>query len=315
METQKRPRQLYKIFLMSPRVLALLAAFGATSIYGINHTLAKGLMPTYIQPLGFILLRVSGAAILFWLIGLFIKPEKIERSDWPRLIASAVFGMVINMLFFFKGLSLSTPINSSVIVTLSPILVFILSAILIREKLTILKLSGAIIGLAGAIALVVFGNETTTNAPNIPLGNTLIIINALSFGLYLIVVRPLTAKYHPFTLMKWLFLTAVIINFPITISEFSEVDWINLPFSAIWRMSFVVVGTTFLTYLLNTYALRQVSASTIGIFVYLQPVIAIAYAIISGVDQMTGLKVLSAVLVFLGVFMVTKNPARKRARS
>ena len=115
--------------------------------------------------------------------------------------------------------------------------------------------------------------------------------------------------------MKWFFLIAVIINFPITISEFTAVEWSTLPFSAIWRMGFVVIGVTFLTYLLNIYALKELSASTIGVFVYLQPVIAIAYAIISGVDQMTGLKVLSAVLVFLGVFMVTKNPARKRARS
>lgn len=299
---------------MSPRVLAILAALGATIIYGINHTLAKGLMPTYIQPLGFIFLRVSGAAVLFWIIGLFIKPEKIDRKDWPRLIASAVFGMVINMLLFFKGLSLSTPINSSVIVTLSPILVFILSAILIREKLTILKISGVIIGLAGAISLIIFGKETTVNAPNIPLGNTLIIINALSYGLYLICVRPLTSKYHPFTLMKWLFLTAVVINFPITISEFIEVDWVNLPFSAIWRMGFVVLGTTFLTYLLNTYALRQLSASTIGVFVYIQPVIAIAYAVISGVDQMSFIKIIAGILVFLGVFMVSKNPSKLRQR-
>jgi drug/metabolite transporter (DMT)-like permease len=299
----------------SPRVLALLAALGATSIYGINHTLAKGLMPNYVQPLGFIFLRVTGAAILFWLIGLFVKPEKIQKHDWPRLIAASVFGMVINMLLFFKGLSLSTPINSSGIVTLSPILVFILSAVLIRERLTVLKICGAFIGLAGAIALVIFGKNTTANAPNIPLGNALIMINALSFGLYLIVVRPLTTKYHPFTLMKWLFLTAVVINFPITIREFSEIKWLELPFSAIWRMGFVVVGTTFLTYLLNTYALRQLSASTIGVFVYLQPVIAIAYAVIVGVDEMNSLKIMAASLVFVGVFMVSKNPARKRARS
>ena len=298
---------------MSNRAPALLAATAATSIYGINHTLAKGLMPDHIQPFGFIMLRVGGAAIIFWLIGLFQSDRTIQREDISRLIAASIFGMVINMLLFFKGLSLTTPINSSVIVTLSPLLVFVLSAILIREKITWLKALGVLIGLGGAVSLIIFGKQTTFNAPNIPLGNALIIVNALSFGMYLIVVRPLTRKYKTITLMKWLFLTAFVINFPITFNEFSQVEWSNLPFSAIWRMGFVVLGTTCLTYLLNTYALRHLSASTIGVFVYLQPVIAIVYAILSGADQLTLTKILAGIAVFAGVFMVTKNPARKRA--
>ena len=298
---------------MSNRAPALLAATAATSIYGINHTLAKGLMPDHIQPFGFIMLRVGGAAIIFWLIGLFQSDRMIQREDISRLIAASIFGMVINMLLFFKGLSLTTPINSSVIVTLSPLLVFVLSAILIRERITWLKALGVLIGLGGAISLIIFGKQTTFNAPNIPLGNALIIVNALSFGMYLIVVRPLTRKYKTITLMKWLFLTAFVINFPITFSEFSQVEWSNLPFSAIWRMGFVVLGTTCLTYLLNTYALRHLSASTIGVFVYLQPVIAIVYAILSGADQLTLTKILAGIAVFAGVFMVTKNPSRKRA--
>ncbi|MDR9400488.1 MAG: DMT family transporter [Psychroflexus sp.] len=299
---------------MKNRIPALLAATVATSIYGINHTLAKGLMPDYILPFGFIMLRVGGAAAIFWLIGLFQKDRMIERQDWSRLLGAAFFGMVINMLLFFKGLSLTTPINSSVIVTLSPLLVFVLSALLIREKITPLKIIGVLIGLSGAVALIIFGQQTTYNAPNIPLGNTLIIINALSFGMYLIVVRPLTSKYKTITLMKWLFLMAFVINLPVTFGEFTEVEWANLPFSAIWRMGYVVIGTTCLTYLLNTYALRHLSASTIGIFVYLQPVIAIAYAIISGVDDLTLTKIMAGIAVFVGVFLVTKNPARKRPK-
>jgi len=115
--------------------------------------------------------------------------------------------------------------------------------------------------------------------------------------------------------MRWLFLTAIIINLPIGWSEFREVDWINMPFSALWRIGFVIVGTTFTTYLLNIFALKHLSASTIGVFTYLQPVIAIAFAIFSGADQLTLLKIISVILVFLGVFMVTKNPARKRSKA
>lgn len=300
---------------MTIRVWALLAATLATCIYGINHTVSKTLMSDYVPPFAIILIRVIGATLLFWSISLFTKNQKIDRKDIPRIFGSAVFGMCINMLLSFKGLSLSTPINSSVIVTISPIIVFILSAFLIREKITLLKASGAIIGLLGALTLILFGKQMSFNAANIPLGNTLIFINATSYGIYLIMVKPLTKKYSAITLMKYLFLTSTIINLPICFSEFEAVHWSALPFDAIWRIVFVILGTTFLTYLLNIFALKEISASTLGVFVYLQPVIAISYAIFIGVDELNGLKIVAAVLVFLGVFMVSKNPARKRAIS
>jgi drug/metabolite transporter (DMT)-like permease len=300
---------------MSKRVQALIAALFATSVFGVTHTLAKGLMPDYIQPLGFILIRVLGAGILFWIVSFFIKNEKIKKEHWPRLLLCAVLGMALNMLFFFKGLSLTTPINSSVIVTITPILVFVLSALLIREKVTWLKCLGAVIGLFGGLALIIFGIQQEVDAPNIPLGNAMIFVNATSYGLFLIVAKPLTKIYHPVTLMRWLFLTSIIINLPIGWTEFQSVEWQAMPFAIIWRIGFVVIGTTFLTYLLNIFALKYLSASTIGVFVYLQPVIAIAFAILSGADELNGLKIVSAILVFLGVFMVTKNPSRKRAKA
>ncbi len=285
----------------------MLAAFAAAVIYGVNHTIAKGVMPTYIQPFGFILLRVIGAAILFWLISFWGPKEKISTSDWPRIAVCAILGMVINMLMFFKGLHLSTPINSSVIITISPIIVFILSAILIGEKVTWLRTLGILLGFSGALGLVIFGKEIRQDAPNITLGNLFFIINAASYATYLVLVKPLTAKYHPFTLMKWLFLIAVIVNFPITISEFTAVKWASLPFEAIWKMTFVVVGTTFFTYLLNMFALKELKASTIGVFMYLQPLIGIVYAVIVGADALNLVKIVAAGLVFLGVYLVSKK--------
>ena len=299
---------------MDKRILAILAAIGASTIYGINHTLAKGVMPTFIMPFGFIFLRVLGAAILFWLVSIFYPWENIERKDYPRLIACAIFGMVINMLFFFKGLNLSTPINSSVITTLSPIMVFALSALLLKERITLLKITGIIVGLGGALLLIFFSKPSIGEAADTMLGNMFFVINALSFGAYLIIVRPLVKKYSTITLMKWIFTTAVVINFPITISEFQEVEWLSLPFNAIWKMGFVVLGTTFFTYLLNVYALKYLSASTLSVFIYLQPLIAITYSISVGADTLSVIKITAAVLVFIGVFMVTKNPSTTKAR-
>jgi drug/metabolite transporter (DMT)-like permease len=293
---------------MDSRSKALLAATAASAIYGINHSIAKGIMPFFIEPYGFIVLRVTGACLLFWIISLWFPSEKIDPKDWKKIFVCALFGMSINMLMFFKGLSLSTPINSSVIITLSPVLLLILSAILVREKITFLKAGGIFIGLAGGLALVLFGEKEQFNAPNIPLGNALFLINATAYSIYLILVKPLTAKYSSITLMKWLFLFAVFINLPIGFNEFKRVEWSTLPFDVILKMGFVVVGTTFLTYLFNIYALRQLRASTIGAFIYLQPVIAVMFAVVIGADFLTPVRILAAILIFAGVYMSSRKP-------
>ena len=297
--------------MTNQRIFALLAATTASTIYGINHTIAKGLMPDVIQPFGFILLRVSGAALVFWGISLFFPSEKIERRDWFRFVICAFFGMVLNMLAFFKGLSLSTPINSSVIITISPVLLLVLSAFILRERITWVKSLGIFLGLGGALVLILFGLKAQPNAPNIPLGNLLFIINATSYSVYLILVKPLVPKYSSITLMKFLFLFAFLINLPIGISEFSEVNWTNLPFEAIWKLAFVVICTTVMTYLLNIYALKQLSPSTIGAFIYLQPVIAVLFAVLVGADSLTALRIGAAALIFLGVYLSTIKRARK----
>lgn len=292
---------------MSRRTLAILAALGATTIYGINHTIAKGVMPTYVKPFGFIFLRLFGASLLFWGISFFGPKEKLERRDWGRLLVCAFFGMGINMLSFFKGLDLSTPINSAVLITITPILVVILSALFIKEKITIQRGIGVFLGLIGALALILFGAEIRQDATNIPLGNMLFIVNATSYGLYLILVKKLLEKYHPFTLMKWMFGIGFIITLPITYTEFKEIQWSHLPVEALGAIAFVIIGTTFLTYLFNVFALTQLKASTVGVFMYLQPLIGIIFAIMAGKDHLTLVKFLAIVLVLIGVYLVSKK--------
>jgi drug/metabolite transporter (DMT)-like permease len=292
---------------MDKRTLALLAALGATTIYGLNHTIAKEVMPTYIQGFGFVQVRLLGAASLFWLVSLFIPQQKIDRADLPKMLLCALLGMVVNMLCFFKGIELSTPINSAVLITITPILVFVFSAILIKERLLLPRIIGVILGFIGALVLIVFGNEIRLDAPNIPLGNMLFVINASSFGMYLVLVKSLSAKYTTVHLLKWLFLFGFIMALPISYPEFSEVSWSTLPFEAIWRFGYVIVGTTFMTYLLNVYALKQLKASTVGVFTYLQPLIGIGYAILVGADGLTVYKLVAGGVVLLGVYLVTKR--------
>jgi len=296
---------------MSKRTLALLAAIGATTIYGINHTLAKGVMPTYVKPFGFIFLRVVGAAILFWGISIFGPKEKIEKKDWGRMVLAAILGMVINMLSFFKGLELSTPINSAVLVTISPIIVVALSAFFLKERITLNKGLGIALGFIGAISLVLFGAELRQDAPNIPLGNFLFIVNATAYGSYLIVAKKLVAKYHPFTLMKWLFTIAVVINLPITLPEFLEIEWTTMPLWVYAVVAFVIICTTFMTYLFNIFAMTELKASTIGAFIYVQPIFGIIFALLTGKDSLTLVKIGATALVLIGVYLASKKVRAK----
>ena len=292
---------------MNKRILAFVLAFSASLIYGVSFTIAKDVMPLYIKPYGFILLRVVGATLLFWLISLSVPKEKITANDFVRIFFAALFGVVINMLFFFKGLSLTTPINGSVIMTTTPILVLLLSFVILRDKITVKKIMGIFIGMIGALLLVLYGPKAVSNAPDIKLGNFLIFVNAASYGFYLIVVKPLLKKYHPFHLIKWIYLMGLLMVIPFGFSEVQQVNWQLMPVVIFYKIGFIVFFTTFLTYLFNLLALKTLKATTLSVFLYLQPLIASIYAIIMGSDHLTSLKLIAATLVFTGVYLVSSR--------
>lgn len=292
---------------MNSRNIAFLLAFLAALIYGVSFTIAKEVMPVYIKPFGFIFLRVSGAAILFWVAGLFLKKEKVATKDYTRLLLAAVFGMAINQLSFFQGLSMTTPISASVIMVSTPILVLIFSAFIIKERPTGKKISGILIGMLGATVLIVFGKEVGTSS-NPVLGNLLIFANASFYSLYLILIKNLTKKYHPITLAKWLYLFGFFMVLPFGIQEFNMIEWTQMPVPVLYKVGFIIVFTSFMTYLFNLFALRQLKPTTLSIFIYLQPVIASTYALIVGSDSLNSIKILATGLIFVGVYLVTKKP-------
>lgn len=299
---------------MNNRSWALLAAGGATAIYGLNHTIAKVVMPQYVGAFGFIFIRTAGAGILFWLLSFFLKSEKIERVDYLRVFLAALMGMCINMLSFFKGLELSTPVNSGIFATTNPIIILLLSYLFLNEKIGMKKFLGITLGFAGAMILVLYGTQNTSSAPDVLLGNIFFIINSVFFSGFIIVVKPLTEKYNTVTIMKWLFLIGFVLTFPVTWGEYVQVDWINMPFDVLWRVTFVVLGTTFLTYLLNLYALKNLQASTVGAFAYPQPIIAIGYAVYTGNDTLDGVKLVACLMIMTGVYLVSKKPLRLQSK-
>ncbi|CDF81072.1 permease of the drug/metabolite transporter (DMT) superfamily [Formosa agariphila KMM 3901] len=291
---------------MNKRTLALILLFLVQVFYGLNYGFANDVIDGgHIKPAGFILLRLLGATTLFWIISLFIPKEKIDKKDYLTFVAAAFFGMFLNMLSFFKGLEFTTPIHASVISTITPIVVLVLSSIYLKEKITSLKILGIILGFTGAIILSIYG-KAIHSGDNILLGNSLIILNAISFSIYLIIAKKLTAKYHPLTIIKWLFLLGLIMTTPFGIQEFREVQWHTFSSYNIFAAFFVVVFATFGTYLLNVIALKHVKASTASIFVYLQPIVAAIFALIIGSDIINSVKIIAAILIFIGVYLVTK---------
>lgn len=293
------------------RVYALIAVFLVQVIYGFTFTFANDVIDDgHIKPFGFIVLRVFGACILFWLLSLFTPKQKIDKQDYLKFFVASIFGIALNMLTFFKGFEYTTPIHASVIMTVVPIVVLTLSAIFLKERITSLKISGIVLGFSGAIILSIYGKSTQIG-DNIPLGNLLVFINAVSYSIYLILIKKITDKYHPFTFIKWLFLFGLILVLPFGYHEVTTINWHGFSPYIIFSVLFVIIGATFTTYLLNPIALRHLKASTVSTFLYIQPVIAGIFAILMGSDTMNVVKLVAAALIFTGVYLVTKKPKLK----
>jgi len=292
--------------MLSKKNLAFIAAFLVQLFYGVTFTFANDVIDGgYIKPYGFILLRLSGATILFWLFSFFAPKEKISPKDYLVFAAAAFFGVALNMLTFFKGLSYTTPIHASVIMVVVPIIVLLLSAFILKEKITSLKVMGVVLGLSGALVLTLYGKSALAS-DNILLGNFLVFINAASYSVYIIIIKQLTSKYHPFTFIKWLFLFGLIMVTPFGFNELSEVQWGTFQPYTYFSIAFIIVAATFGTYILNPLALRELKASTVSTFLYLQPVMAGIFAILMGSDSLDTTKIIAAILIFIGVYLVSK---------
>jgi len=296
---------------MSKLVKAHLALFIVNLIYGANYLIAKGLMPSVILPNAFILIRVLGATFLFWLIYLF-NYQKVKSKDLLMFAVCALFGVAINQLFFFNGLMRTSPLNSSIIMTTTPIIVFVLSIFMLKEKPLKTRVVGIVLGAIGSILLTSMSKQNMGTASL--LGDSFIFINALSYAFYLVLIKPYMQRYSPITVSAWVFLFGLIfvLFWPDSTKELSLIQWENFTIDIYVKISFVIVGVTFFTYLLNVYALKMVSPSVNSSYIYLQPVLAGVFIYLSYLmneDDYTGdfsiWKVLCTLLIFVGVYLVS----------
>ncbi len=294
---------------------AHLALFGANVIYGANYLIAKGIMPHKIGPSAFIFIRVLIGGLLFWLVKQHII-EKIDKKDFFRLFACGFLGVAANQLLFFHGLNLTSPIDASIIITSVPVMVIIFSFFILKEKITINKTLGLIIGGIGAVFLVWYGK--TAEGTSSLLGNIFVFLNTCSYALYLIFVKPLMKKYKPITVISWVFLFGFVFVFPIGIQDLISTDFSSFDLNTYLAIGYVVVFTTFLAYFFNIYGLSLVSPAVASSYAYVQPVVSFimvsfyAYLFARSVyaEDITALKIVSCILVVIGVSLISK-PTKK----
>lgn len=297
---------------MNSSTKAHISLFVAQVIYALNYSIAKDLMPDQIKPLGLVLMRVGGACLLFWLVSLFTQTEKVAQKDLKRMMLLAVFGVSMNQIFFIYGLSLTKPINSAIIMVSNPIAVMLFTLLILKEKITGLKITGLLLGVVGALTLLLFrANGSFAIGSETVVGDLMTLVNSLSWAVFVVMVRPYMQQYKTVTVMKWVFLFGVFYVFPLGISDVIEVEWGHLTLPTIFSMSFVVIATTFLAYLLNTYALKTVSSSVLSMYIYLQPFLATFFAILWGKDDLTVTKIMSALFIIMGVYLVSRKKTDK----
>jgi drug/metabolite transporter (DMT)-like permease len=291
---------------------AHLAVLGANIIFGLNYVIAKGIMPHWMEPRAIIFFRVTGATAAFWLVEMFTVKEKVAPKDLRRMFVLAIFGVAVNQILFFEGLNLTTPINASIIMVGTPILVLVMSRFVIGDKISGRRLMGIILGFSGA-AFLILRNGHLTLSSDTTLGNLLVLINAASYGLFLVMVKPLMSKYRPLTVMKWVFTFGLIFVIPASIGEVVRTNFSVIPLNIWFSILYVVIFTTIFAYFLNNYSLQKISPSANSSYMYLQPILASLVAIFAGKDKLTMTEVVASLLIFTGVFFVNKKRVGKIA--
>jgi drug/metabolite transporter (DMT)-like permease len=285
---------------------AHLSMAGAYLIYGLNFSVAKGIMPDYIKPLALVSIRTIIAAALFWLTGLFMPKESVSRKDLLYLFGCSFLGVVINQISFLAGLNLTTPINSSIILTINPIAVFVFAAFILKEEISLLRGVGLAVGLGGVLLLILQGGRPDIRSSTF-LGDLFSLASTINWALYTVLIKRMMEKYHPVTVMKWTFFFGVFATFPIGYSQLIATDWTSIPLNVWFSIIFIVFGATFIGYLLISHGLRSLSPTVVSSYAYTQPLVASFVASMLGQDKIDLVKIVSAGLIFTGVFLVSRQ--------
>lgn len=291
---------------------------GANMMWGMMAPVSKAVMSAgLVSSLIVVDVRILGAAVLFWILSLFTKNEKMDRKDYIKLFFAGMFSSLLNQGVFITGISMTSPVDASIITTSLPIVTMLFAAIYLKEPITSKKAGGVMLGACGAL-LLVFGNYLIpgtsaalhSGQSSSLKGDLLCLLAQCSYAVYLVLFQGLIRKYSPVTLMKWMFTFASVILLPISVREIASTDWASLPFEQYAGLGYILFFGTFLCYLIIPLGQRSLRPTLVAMYNYVQPIVASAAAIIWGMDSFNILKVLAVVLIFSGVFLVNRSKAR-----
>ncbi|MCX6252135.1 MAG: DMT family transporter [Bacteroidetes bacterium] len=291
---------------MNKTYKAHLALIAITLIFGFHYTIAKSLMPDYLHPMQLLFIRVLGGLILFFVYHKLFVREKVEKKDMLLLALCGLTGFALNQAFFYKGLDLTTPVDASLIHVMNPIFVMVFASLIIREKITWVKIAGIIIGGCGAVVLILYG-KVVNMSTNSFAGNLYVFLNMVFYAVYLVLVKPLAVKYHPITILMWISIFGFMFILPFSVWTLPAIQFQQITITAWLSIAYIIFFNTFLAYILINLAMKVVNASAVSYYSYLQPLIASVASVSVGNEVITLPKILAALLIFAGVFLVSRK--------
>ena len=296
----------------STNISGHIACFTAYAIFGVNIIVCKDLTSGHlISPIGIFTLRSLGAGLVFWILSLFLPAEKVEKKDYLKILAAAFLGYFVTQLTFLVAIPDVTPMHCSIISSMSPIYTMFIAAVVLKEPLSWKKAGGVVLSLCGILFLIFNNASGTSGVSESKLsGIFLMFLNSLSFSLYLGIFKPVIAKYSVVTFMKWIFLFSALMSLPLSLREVVSLEWTKIPSVQMWELGFLIVFATFVSYFLIPFGQKRIRPTLVSMYSYIQPIIATIISIILCMDILTWQKLMAALMVFAGVFIVSRSRAK-----
>ena len=289
-----------------------LACFTAYAIFGVNIIVCKDLTSGHlISPITIFTLRSLGAGLMFWILSMFLPSEKVEKKDYLKILAAAFLGYFVTQLTCLVAIPDVTPMHCSIISSMSPIYTMFIAAVALKEPLTWKKAGGVALSLCGILFLI-FNNASGSSgvAESRLSGIFMMFLNSLSFSLYLGIFKPVISKYSVVTFMKWIFLFSALMSLPLSFREVVSLEWTRIPSVQMWELGFLIVFATFVSYFLIPFGQKRIRPTLVSMYSYIQPIIATIISIILCMDILTWQKLIAALMVFAGVFIVSRSRAK-----